>query len=154
MRHMTHDTWHLTCDTWHVTGLGRWTFSQNFSSLTGLGLKVIWRFGGKGWVSQLMNEWMNDEGVCRTAPATPGLLNIEVAIVYLSRSCHSYIQMNRSLGISSGSGSNTLLVPYWIRLKSFYYWRFSQSALALMNSEIYCDLIFIFYSFFNLSLKI
>ena len=23
-----------------------------------------------------MNEWINDEGVCRTAPATRGLLNI------------------------------------------------------------------------------
>ena len=52
--HMTHDTWHgtrdmllyyifgsktalvymwhVTCDTWHMTGMGRWTFSQNFSS--------------------------------------------------------------------------------------------------------------------------
>ena len=24
----------------------------------------------------LLNEWMNDEDVCRTAPATPGLLNM------------------------------------------------------------------------------
>ena len=22
-----------------------------------------------------LNEWMNDKGVCRTAPSTPGLLN-------------------------------------------------------------------------------
>ena len=27
-------------------------------------------------MSQLANELMNDEGVCRTAPATPGMLNI------------------------------------------------------------------------------
>ena len=27
-------------------------------------------------ISVLMNELMNDEGVCRTAPATPGLLTI------------------------------------------------------------------------------
>ena len=25
-----------------------------------------------------INEWMSDEGVCRTAPATPGLSNMQV----------------------------------------------------------------------------
>ena len=33
---------------------------------------MFWRLGGKG----SLNEWMNYEGVCRTAPATPSLLNI------------------------------------------------------------------------------
>ena len=31
---------------------------------------MLWRFGGKGW----MSNWMSNRGVCRTAPATPGLL--------------------------------------------------------------------------------
>ena len=31
--HVTHDTWHMTHDMWHMTGGGRWTFSQNASSL-------------------------------------------------------------------------------------------------------------------------
>ena len=30
---MPHDMWHWTLDTWHMTGVGRWTFSQKFSSL-------------------------------------------------------------------------------------------------------------------------
>ena len=32
------------------------------------------RLGGKGWLNQSINQSINDEGVCRTAPATPGLL--------------------------------------------------------------------------------
>ena len=31
--HMAHDVWHMAHDMWHMTGGGRWTFSQNFSSL-------------------------------------------------------------------------------------------------------------------------
>ena len=27
-------------------------------------------------INESMNEWINDGGDCRTAPATPGLLNI------------------------------------------------------------------------------
>ena len=62
--HVTGDTWHMTDDTWHVG----WTFCQNF------------RFGiESGWkIFRLKDEWrnhlINDRGVCRTAPATPGLL--------------------------------------------------------------------------------
>ena len=41
---------------------------------------ILWRSGGKGWINELinelMNEWINDEAVYRTAPATPGLLNM------------------------------------------------------------------------------
>ena len=33
---------------------------------------MFWRIGGKG----SLNEWINDEGVCRTASAIPGLLKI------------------------------------------------------------------------------
>ena len=28
------------------------------------------------WLTELMNEWINNEADCRTAPATPGQLNI------------------------------------------------------------------------------
>ena len=35
-----------------------------------------WRFGGKGPFSSWFNNWINDKAVCRTAPATPGLLMI------------------------------------------------------------------------------
>ena len=65
--------WHVICDMWHVTGGGRWTFSKNFSSLA----LTAW----EGLFVEYLEEkadglsaWINDEGVCRTAPATPGLL--------------------------------------------------------------------------------
>ena len=84
MWHMTHDMWHATCDTWHVTcdtwnmtGGGRWTFSQNFSFpfLTVWEWRYFEDFEEKGdSPNQSVSESMNDKGVCRTAPATPGLL--------------------------------------------------------------------------------
>ena len=72
---MSGDMWHMTCDMWDVTGGGWWTFSQNVRSLA----LTIWEwrcfediFTKDHWVSELVN----DECVCRTSPATPGLLNI------------------------------------------------------------------------------
>ena len=70
---MTPDTWHLTCDTWWgVNILSKFQLPSSF----GLGGEVIWRSGGKG----SLNQSMNDEAVYRTAPATPGLLNIFKAL--------------------------------------------------------------------------
>ena len=71
---VTRDTWHVTRDTWHMTqGVG-WTFSQNFSflALNGLGFMMLWISGGKGSAI----HWINKEALCKTAPATPGLLII------------------------------------------------------------------------------
>ena len=50
------------------------TFSQKLSSLA---LTVWKRQCFETWEEkdQLMNQVMNDKGNCRTAPATPGLLN-------------------------------------------------------------------------------
>ena len=59
MRHLTFDMW------WEVNILSEF-------QAYGLGVKVFWRFGGKG----LLADLMCNGGVCRTAPATPGLLNI------------------------------------------------------------------------------
>ena len=64
---------HVTCDTWHMThGVG-WTFSQHFSYLA----QTVW----DSWCceyfkekDELMNQLTNYKAVCRTAPATPGLL--------------------------------------------------------------------------------
>ena len=89
---MTCDTWHMTCDTWHVTHdtyhltrdkwhvrcdiLRGWIFSQNVSSLAltvcDLWYLKIWRKRLTDWLT----EWINNEDVCGTATATPGLLNI------------------------------------------------------------------------------
>ena len=88
LHHLKNHTWHVTCDMWHVTRdmwLMTWDTRQvtcdtwrevNFLSKFqvptsyGLEMKVCWRFEGKGW----FNELIYHGGVCRTAPATPGLL--------------------------------------------------------------------------------
>ena len=66
----------MTCDMWHVT-LDKWgevNLLPRFQipSSNGFGMKICWRFGGKGWLNQWMNEW----GVCTTttAPVKSGLL--------------------------------------------------------------------------------
>ena len=42
----------------------------------GLDVKLFQRFWTKGWPTQLINESINDKGVCGTPPATWGLSNI------------------------------------------------------------------------------
>ena len=73
---MTCDIWHMTCDMWHGTH-DRWGEVNllpkcQLPCFYGLGVKVFWRYFYKGWETQLTS----DKGVCRTALATPGLLNI------------------------------------------------------------------------------
>ena len=74
--HMTRDMWHLTYDMCHVTHRGWWRVCQNFRSLAPT-VWVSWRFWTKGWPTQFVNY----KGDCRTAPATPGLLNIQYFFV-------------------------------------------------------------------------
>ena len=62
---MTHDTW---CGV-------RWTFSQNFSSIA-LTVLDLYCFKYLEEKDQLVNNRINDEAFCRTAPATPGLLTV------------------------------------------------------------------------------
>ena len=59
-------------DMWQVGG-GEPSLKFQLPSSYCLGLKVTWIYGGKG---SLNDQLINDEGVCRTAPATPGLLDI------------------------------------------------------------------------------
>ena len=74
MGHVTCDMWHVTCDTWHVTHGGGWTFSQNVSSLTVMVWVGKW-FEDVEENAELLNQIINSsEAVCRTCPATPGLL--------------------------------------------------------------------------------
>ena len=65
------DRWQVTCDMWHVTHGEGWKFSKKnqLPSCNSLGLKMIWRYGGKGWHNQWKNVWINDK-------ATQGLLKI------------------------------------------------------------------------------
>ena len=73
MWHVKCDTWYVTRDTWHITH-DRWREVNplskfNLPSSYGLGVKVFWRYFNKWWIADLIN-------VCRTTPATPGLLTI------------------------------------------------------------------------------
>ena len=60
---------------WHVTCLGGLRFSQSFSSLA-LTVCDLWYHEDREEKDQWLNELINDEVVYRTAPGTPGLLNI------------------------------------------------------------------------------
>ena len=75
MWHLTHDIWHVTFDMWHLTHGGRWTISQNSSppALMVLKRQCIEDISTN---DDQLNEWINDGGVCRTAPAPPCLLNM------------------------------------------------------------------------------
>ena len=87
MWHMTPDTWHVTPDTWHLTCDTWWGVNIlskcQLSSSQGLGVMMLWRFGGKCWLSNLIGN----RGVCKTAPATSGLL-ISLAAIILSIEFH------------------------------------------------------------------
>ena len=84
--------WHVTCDTWQVTG-DRWQVTRDTWHVTcdmfgevnilskfqlpssyRLWFMILWRSGGKGSPTELINQLMSNKAVCRTAPATPGLL--------------------------------------------------------------------------------
>ena len=66
--------WGVACDTWQMTHGGGWTFSQNFSFLA-LMVWVYWWLEGLEEKADSLTELINDKGDCRTAPATPSLLN-------------------------------------------------------------------------------
>ena len=78
--------WHLTCDTWHVTPY-TWHVTHNIWHVTNGGGEHSLKISapkrlpfGCNYVLNLeekddwINEWTNDNGVCKTVPATPGLL--------------------------------------------------------------------------------
>ena len=68
--HMTHDMWHETHDTWfgvNILSKFQLSSSKHFDIYVPVN---IWKKRMTDW----LNELMNDKSVCRTAPATPGLL--------------------------------------------------------------------------------
>ena len=72
MRHVTRDMWHVvTRDMFGgVNILSKFQLPSSYR----LGFMMLWRSGGKGWVTEWINELINDKAVYRTDPATPGLL--------------------------------------------------------------------------------
>ena len=59
------------------------TSSQNFSSLA-LTVCDLWYYEDLEEKADWINEWMSNKAVYRTAPATPGLLNISTKDYWLT----------------------------------------------------------------------
>ena len=81
MWHVTRDLWHVTRDMWHLTcDIFVWVNILSKFQLQALTVYDLWYYEDleekDEWINQSMNQSMNDEAVYRTAPATPGLLNI------------------------------------------------------------------------------
>jgi hypothetical protein len=87
--HVTHDMWHMTCDTWHLTHdrsgevelLSKFQLPSSYRTDGTVGsdpvsTSLTYRQFRKR-MSHSINQWINYEGVYRTAPATPGLSKIE-----------------------------------------------------------------------------
>ena len=74
MCHVTGDMWQVTRDTWNMTHSVGWTFSLNFSFLA----LPVWDWQWFKYIST-NHQSVSQSAVCRTAPATLGLLitNIE-----------------------------------------------------------------------------
>ena len=74
LKNDTPDTWHLNWpDMWHMGGGVNILLKFQLSSFFGLGVMMFQGFEEK---VDSINEIINHKGVCRTAPATPCLLNI------------------------------------------------------------------------------
>ena len=65
---VTHDTWHVTCSTWLWVNILTWF---QFPSSYCWGVKMFWKFGEKGSLSELMNELMTK--VFLEQPRLPGV---------------------------------------------------------------------------------
>ena len=76
--------WHLTCDTWYMThdtrhvpldtqGVMNFVLKFQVPIFNVLGVRKFWRYFHK---DHWLTDFINNKGVCRRAPATPGLLKI------------------------------------------------------------------------------
>ena len=81
MWHLTCDTWNVTHDAWYVThGGGEYSLKISALQLLRFGIDSDLKILNER-MTESMNEWINDEGVYRTAPdllitgiLVPGLL--------------------------------------------------------------------------------
>ena len=77
MWHVTQDTWHMTHDMLHMVG-GEHSLNISAAQLLRLGIDSVFQIL-KDRITDWSNEWINYEGDCKTAPATPVLLNKLIA---------------------------------------------------------------------------
>ena len=108
MWHVTHDTWHMTCDMFRgVNILSKFQLPSSYR----LWFMIIWRSGGKGWLTELLNYWMNHEAVYRTAPATPGLLKTLYCIRIRTRQGMRECPRAKPEGTPEGGGLYLTVYP-------------------------------------------
>ena len=117
-----------------------WTFSQNFSSLA---LPVWdWQCLEDIWTKGSVNQSVNDGGDCKTAPATPGLLNTKVGYVTLKHwnaLPHSRVLLPSVLSnwlnlCSSHAGLDVL----WLHFNLDIYITFKQDIHTQCNQSRFC----------------
>jgi hypothetical protein len=73
--HMTCDKWHLTCDTWHI-GEDKHYLKISIPSSYCFWSMILWRFGGKGSLTEWMNESINQWRSClENSPGYTGPVN-------------------------------------------------------------------------------
>ena len=107
MWHMTHDTGHMTHDIWcGVNILSKF----QLSSSNGLAVMMLWISGGKG----SLTDWINYEAVCRTAPATLGLLKTHTVKASCThfRSVQGFLTIWSWRGRHAGSQDDLPHVPH------------------------------------------
>ena len=63
----------MTHDMLHMVG-GEYSLKMLLISSNGLGFMMSGRLEGKGWLIEWINQSISYKAICRTAPATPGLL--------------------------------------------------------------------------------
>ena len=56
MWHVRRDMWHVRRDTWHVLGRGNILSKFQLPSSYLLWFMILWRSGGKGWVTEWINQ--------------------------------------------------------------------------------------------------
>ena len=89
---MIRDMWHMTHDMWQMVEGDQ---SLNISAPLLLRFEFadvlkVWRKRITDWLNELMNEWISNKSVCRTAPATQGLLitHFKYVVIHTSHSVH------------------------------------------------------------------
>ena len=141
---MTLDTWHVTPDTWHVTH-DMWNMvgvenSLKISArqLLRLGMDTVhrtvsWRFWTKGWHKSWPTESVNDEGVYRKAPATPGLLISVIGGHYASKLEVIFIKQAIRQSCCFIPIKKTCHLWFWKMLQSWKYDLISSMGIEILN---------------------
>ena len=119
MWHLTCDKWHVTHDTWHMTrdmrhGTCEMLWGVNIiskfqlPSSSGLRFMLFWRLGGKGSISDWINQWRGCTGSVKYQQSQTSMLWTLICVsVFLTR---RYRAVNKLCQQNTG-GSRPALPP-------------------------------------------